>query len=843
MTRQNKHQDYCSPVLRLKKSREESKLISERYLTRGSFSLNFASSCLLAFCFSNASLAQTLDLPKASDIDWVNLEDLSPKDQAKVIGDCCGLYIEPELPAMEELAGSTSLTSDGSATSDNTPGSRVVTLEGNVEIRQDQRLIQTEKVIYNIDSETLDLSGGIKIREPGILMVGTDALLDQSNKSTQLNNASFVLHQEKIRGSAEIIVYTDADGIVTIDNGLYTRCEPGDSSWMLSAGKIILDQEKGRGVVKNVTIKVKGVPIFYSPHFSFPLNDERATGFLAPTFGSTSVGGIDISIPFYLNLAPNYDATITPRLITNRGLMTNIEGRYRGKRSTNIINMSYLGNDKLFDEDSIGLPGSDSPPVLDRWLIDYDYRARFGKKWDAAVDYSEVSDKDYFIDLGDIGLDTSTKSYLSRKAHLRYRGNNWNFTTSAQSYQVIDPTVTKLNQPYDSLPRLNLDGRFDNDLGIQYGLNTEYIFFDRDLNRDALTQGQINQGALVTGQRLAIEPAISWPWRTPGTFVIPTAKYKYATYQLKDQNLNIDDRQSRGIFMASLDSGLVFERDFKFGSRDFIQTLEPRVFYLYSEYVDQADIPVFDSADMTFSFSQLFRENRFSGKDRIGDSNQLTIALSSNFFNQRGRKKASASIGQIYYLDDRIVTLKNRTSPSLLYSGSATVAELSYKLNANWLASSYVEWNTNTHSMDAGNVQFRYQSDFNHIFNLSYRYRDQINPFSTTGLDLRTKQTDVSGIWPVHGNWSLIARWNYDHANERNLESIVGIEYDTCCWNVRVVGREWIDQDDLKLAEVDTDTGIFFQFELKGLGSLLGANVSSFLSNGIEGYREHEYAR
>lgn len=295
--------------------------------------------------------------------------------------------------------------------------------------------------------------------------------------------------------------------------------------------------------------------------------------------------------------------------------------------------------------------------------------------------------------------------------------------------------------------------------------------------------------------------------------------------------------------MASLDSGLVFERDFEFGSNSYVQTLEPRLFYLYSEYADQSDIPVFDSADMTFSFNQLFRENRFSGKDRIGDSNQITLALSSNFFNTRGQQKASASIGQIFYLEDRRVTLKNTPNPVLLDSGSATAAEVSYRFNNNWLASTYLEWNTNTHSMDAGNFQFRYQSDFNHILNLSYRYRDQTVRLSPAGYDRRTIQTDISGIWPLPGNWGLIARWNYDYANERNLESIIGLEYDTCCWNARIVAREWIDQEDLALAKVDNDSGLFFQFELKGLGSILGSSVSSFLSNGISGYRQHEYAR
>jgi len=320
-------------------------------------------------------------------------------------------------------------------------------------------------------------------------------------------------------------------------------------------------------------------------------------------------------------------------------------------------------------------------------------------------------------------------------------------------------------------------------------------------------------------------------------------KYSYAAYELDDPTNVFTDDPSRGIFTGTLDSGLIFERDLALNSGDFIQTLEPRLYYLYNEYEDQSDIPVFDSTELTFGMNQLFRENRFSGKDRIGDTNQMTIALTTRFLNSRGQEKASASIGQIQYFRDRRVTINNRIGNDESTNNSAIASEFSYQFSDNWRINSYVEWDTEDNNLEVGNFQFRYQSDINHILNFSYRFRDSNNPFTASGFDRRIKQTDVSAVWPLTANWGLIGRWNYDHSNSRNLESIAGIEYNNCCYTVRVLARKWIDNDALFYGNVDDNTGVFLQFELKGFGSVLGGNVTGILNNGINGYRDRQYVR
>jgi LPS-assembly protein len=792
---------------------------------------------LLPFLVPAIAAAQPAMLD-ASTIDWVELEDLSPEQLQQVEATCCGLYVEPAFPVVEGEPGTVVVEGDPlSSAADGT-----VIIESNLRIQQEDMIVTADRGTYRQDAAVATVEGDVRLRQPGMLLTGSNGEVNQETGVSTLVNASYVLHETAARGTAAVIVRTDADGIITIDNGVFTRCEPGDNSWLVAGSKIVLNQESGRGTARNVTLKVKNVPVMYLPWISFPINDNRATGFLAPVIGSTRDGGFDIATPYYLNLAPNYDVTLTPRIQFERGAMLGVEGRYLGRRSQHLLDMMYLPNDKLYDPATFNQPDSDSPPVADRWSLDYDFYTLFAKGWSAGIDYSAVSDMDYFQDISSSGLYTTTQSYLSRAAQLSYHGSTWNFQAVTQGYQMIDPAVADIYQPYSSLPRLSLDGTYYLDSGLEYGMNAEFVSFDRSLNPQRFLQQQINNGILVEGERLAITPQVSFPWSNNSAFVTPTLKYKYASWNLQDQAINANDSPSRGVASASLDSGLIFERNTTLFDQDLLQTLEPRLFYLYNEYEDQSDIPLFDTSDLTFSFNQLFRDDRFSGKDRVGDANQLTLAVTSRFYDKSGQEKARASIGQIQYFEDRRVTLFNQPPQIAQRSGSAIAGEFGLQLADNWRASSYMEWNTSTNELDVANLQFQYQSDAKQLLNIGYRYRDMGDP-DANGFDRSIDQSDVSGVWPVSDEWALIGRWNYDHANKRNLETIAGVEYTNCCYTVRVIGRRWIDNNALFDGLEEDNTGVFIQFELKGLGSLLGGNVRGILNNGISGYRERDYAQ
>jgi LPS-assembly protein len=784
----------------------------------------------------------------AAGIDWVSLDDLTPEQRATLDPACCGAYSEPELPAVEGAADSVALAYDRLEASKE----GVATLDGNVEILQQGLLITGDHAVYDRNALTANVEGNVRLRQRGLLLTGTSAAVDQDAGTSEIRDASYVLHEIAARGTANVIVYTDNNGIVTIDNGVFTRCEPGDNAWQIEGSTIELDRPAGRGTARNVTLRVKDVPVLYLPWVSFPINDQRMSGFLAPVVGSTRDGGFDLATPYYFNLAPNYDATFTPRLQTDRGLMLGLELRHRGFNTQQLLDMQYLPSDNQYDAALANVPASDSPPVVDRWLLNYDFQGVLGRGWTALADYQAVSDNDYFQDFGGYdsgygnGLSSTTRSYLHRTARVDYRDSVWAFTAATEDFQIIDPSVMPISAPYRTLPRVNLDANWFSTAGLEYGFDSEFVVFDRNLNRNRFTATDIANGALVTGSRLAVTPQISLPLSNAGAFLTPALKYKYASWNLDDQARGKDANPSRGVVVGSVDSGLVFERAVTLRDTTYQQTLEPRAYYLYSEYEDQGDIPLFDTSDLTFGFNQLFRDDRFSGRDRVGDTSQLTVAMTSRLYDARGREQVRASLGQIRYFRDRRVTLFNAPGVAELRSGSAVAGEFSYRLSDNWRFGTYVEWDTRDNEFDVENYQFQYQSDVDRIINFGYRYRDGVydnRAFpGTPGLDRTINQTDISGIWPLNESWSVLGRWNYDHANKRNLETIAGVEYDNCCWTVRVLARKWIDNDALYYGGIEDDnTGVFVQFELKGLGSLLGGNVAGILNNGITGYRERDY--
>lgn len=785
-------------------------------------------------------------------LDWVPRADLTPAQLATVPDNCCGVYINPAA----QQADSGDAPADA-ATVFNTVGriSQVapdlLTVDGEILLQQGYRTIQNNgSTSIDRAADSVLLDGAVVFREPGILLTGSSAFIDNANGINRVESAQYVLHNYGAHGTADSIVYTSDAGLVTIENGEFSRCEPDSNFWYLDADQIVLNQVAGRGYATAVSIKLKDVPIFYYPYtLTFPLGDERISGFLAPSTGSTRSGGFDFELPYYLNLAPNYDVTIAPRLISDRGVMLGTELRYLSSWSMNTLNASYLGDDKLYDPATAFVPGSDSPTTDKRWYIGYEHFGALGANWSTYVDYNAVSDADYFYDLGSGGLNLASRTHLNRQAQLNYQSDWLRAGLNTQRIQIIDPFVATadLNRPYDRLPQFSFDTGTELLAGFRIDLNGAVTAFDRTLDRNALTATQLDNGALATGNRVNLEPEISWAAEAPGWFLRTRASYQHISYQLEQQALGTSDNPDLNIPVYSLDSGLVFERPLARGG--FTQTLEPRLFYLFSDYEDQSQLPVFDTAEMSFSFNQLLRADRFSGGDRVADADQLTLALTSRLLDGQGKERLRASIGQILYFEDRLVSLNSplqawapRYSPNA--NTSALAGEFAYAVGDNWRFKSDVQWNEDSHEVDEGSLQLRYQRDLSRLFNVAYRYRRLVNtPLFTlpAGVDPRIKQSDISGIWPLNGNWKLLARWNYDHSNARNLETFAGIEYSNCCATIRLVGREWVDEDELFLPNVEPNQGIFVQFTLHGLGNITGGGVSSLLSDGIWGFRENAY--
>ena len=784
---------------------------------------------------------------------WVSAEQMTPEQRAALPENCCGGFIEPERQGIDGQPIDQQADPSESPTLFRAPGNleqseaSIVNIDGAVSIQQGNRTLRnTVTTSINQDTDTLVLNGDVLFQEPGVLLSGNSAFVDRPNSLNRLEQADYILYQYNIHGSADVLVYDSEGEVLAIENGEFSRCEPGNEFWTLSSRRMQLDTVAGIGRATGVTLRIKDVPVFHYPFtVPFPLGDQRMSGFLAPSIGSTSDGGFDFELPYYFNLAPHYDATLAPRFIAERGVMASGEFRYLADWSMNTVNASLLANDDLYDPATAGIPGADSPPREKRWFFNFEHDGRIGNYWSTHVNYEAISDIDYFRDLGSSGLNVSSRTHLERDGQLNFRSEHWFGGVRAQRIEIIDPFIaaTDINRPYDRLPELTLGNRYTLG-GLEMGVSANHVSFDRSLDEALLSQTDTQNGALVTGTRVHVEPQISFPIRGAAGFFVPTAKYRYTQWELEDQALGTVDNPDRGVGVFSLDSGLVFERSARNG---YTQTLEPRLFYLYSEQQDQSMLPTFDSSQLNFSFAQLFRDNRFSGHDRVGDANQVSVAVSTRFLDREGSERARLGIGQIFHFEDRIVSLDSPLQQWILLQPlhtdrSPVVAEAAYRFSDSWQLLSDVQWNEERERVDEGSVSFRYQADNSHIFNIGYRYRLLVDLHGQppSSIDPRIKQTDVSGIWPLNNSWRLLGRWNYDHSNSRNLDTFAGVEYSNCCTTIRLIAREWIDEDEFFLLQDETNRGVFFQLTLNGFGNISGGGISSLLSDGILGFREYE---
>jgi LPS-assembly protein len=573
---------------------------------------------------------------------------------------------------------------------------------------------------------------------------------------------------------------------------------------MLHASNVKINKETGRGSAKHAWLEFKGVPFLYTPDMTFPVDDRRQTGFLTPSFGSTKVRGFDFTIPYYFNLAPNYDATFTPRLLTKRGLLLRGEFRYLTEITRGRVLAEYMPHDDVRG-DSRGQFGL---------LND----TRFTENLFAHVDANYVSDDRYLNELGN-QLHIVDRRHIRSYGQLSYVGSGYSVTTLADYYQTIDPTIPAEARPYYRLPLVTFNyGHALGNTGLVFSGLSEIANFN-------------HTGGKVTGQRLNVVPRISYPWRAAAGFVVPSLSLQHTQYWLQDQAPGLSDSMSRTAPIFSLDSGLFFEREFELAETPLLQTLEPRLFYLYIPDKNQNDLPVFDTGEYDFSFYQLFRENRFTGADRLGDANQVTLALTSRLIDQAsGMERLRASIGEIFYFDDHDVTLPN--IPAKTGDKSNLVAEVYSRLTNTWSVRSGGQWNPEGGTIDRGQVALQYDDRDNHLLNVAYRFRRDQN-FDFVRLDL----TDVSFRLPFAKGWNAIGRWQYSLLDQVTLDSFLGIERETCCWRFSLIGRHYIN--DIR-TEADggniANNEVFVQLELKGL-TRFGQQVDRFLQRNISGYR------
>ena len=661
-------------------------------------------------------------------------------------------------------------------------------MTGGVLVRRGDKLVGADEATYNPVNQALLFDGNVRYEAPNAQVSGTSAEFAYATGRIRFEGAEFHLGLDNARGSADVLEINQEGRLQLVEVG-YTTCPPGSNDWMMEAGEIELDSKTGVGKARKVRLRFKGVPIFYAPSFSFPLTDVRKSGVLTPEIGSTGRSGNELSVPYYWNIGANYDATFTPRLLTERGLQVGTEFRYLSRNSFGSALVEYLPNDSEFGDD--------------RYYIGYDHQTLFQNGWRNQVDFQEVSDNQYFEDLGG-SLSAASTTLLNRSLLFDYYGDSWSLLGKIQDYQVIDDALAPVDEPYRRLPQISARGYWpDKLLGLDLSFDSELSYFDRDVG--------------VTGWRMNAAPQVELPVERPGWFVLPGVILDHTRYDLNNTAPGQQQKPSRTLPISSLDAGLHFERIMK-SSSDRIQTLEPRILYVHVPFENQDDIPVFDTIIPDLNLVQLYRKNRFLGIDRIADMDQLSVGITSRIIDANsGRELMSATIGQALYLSDQVVTLPGE--PMSLADSSDYIAEMRFLIYENLNFDIGHQWSGDENGTTRSEARLQYRPQSNKIMNFSYRFRRK-----------SIEQGDVSWSWPLSEKWNFVGRYNYSFRDDRTLEQFYGLEYESCCWGVRLVTRRYISTRD-----GTTDSSIGLQLILKGMMSI-GTAADKLLEQGILSY-------
>ena len=674
-------------------------------------------------------------------------------------------------------------------------------LEGNVQLWRLGGYAEADRLIYHQESGAAELFGNLYLQQGDLRLTADRGHLDLNQDQGWLSAGEFRLTERHARGEAERVEMVNAD-LFHYQRVTYSTCPPDRRDWSLKAAELEIDMASGWGSAKHARLNLGRVPIFYFPYFTFPVDDRRMSGFLPPTLSSSDRLGTDLTAPYYLNLAPNYDATLSPRIMSKRGLMLGGEFRYLGESQRFKIIGEILPDDKV-ESDFRG---------DERRALNFQHNAILAPGLSTRIDTSSVSDNEYLDDFG-TGLAITSTRHLERVADINYINGGIYLLGRVQDFQTVDEDLSLTDYPHKRLPQLLASySRLLGDSGLDLYLVSEYTDFRHD--------------TLIDGRRFTLNPAISLPLRRSWGHLTPRLSLNYASYRLDEEATTSDATPDYFVPAFSLDSGLVFERETHWFGNGAFQTLEPRLYYLHAPFDDQSAIPDFDTADLELSFANLFKENRFSGSDRFGDANQLSLGLTTRWIEaDSGVERFRASIGQIYYRNDREIQL---TEPADETPSSAVVAELSTHIGDYWRGTMTVRRDPHLEeeNIDRGRLGIHYRTPQNHLLNLDYNFtRDS------------TEDLDLSVNWPFSHKFTLSGKWKYSYLYERNMNRILGFEYGgRCCWKLRALYQRYVVDE---AADADEDRRVMLQLVLTGLGGL-GSSVDKTYEEHIYGYQTDE---
>lgn len=687
------------------------------------------------------------------------------------------------------------------------PDNQTALFSGGVEITYRDTLLTAPQARFSRLEQTMQADGGIEYFNNAMQVKGSDFKADMQNNQASLTNARYQFTEQAGRGYARNLTATEQQ--LELQRAYFTTCGETDNSWALHASEINIEAEEGWGSATNAVFRIKDIPVLYLPYVTFPVNDQRKSGLLLPKTGNSKRLGIDLELPYYFNLAENYDLTLTPRYMSKRGTQLKSEFRYLTEQHQGTLQLEYLNSDK------------DKPELGNRYLGHISHLSNLTPKIRAYVDFTDVSDNSY---LSELGSDYSNQSdtQLYREAAVSYFGDTIHSHLKVQGFEILG----NYDKAYSTMPELSLQSAKPLQISplLDFSWQAQYAHFRNDT-------------ALINrADRVHLEPTLRLPLITPALEINAEASLLYTYYQQKTEQfqLELDENVTRTVPKININTKLNLEREYQWFGEEALQTFEPQIQYLYIPYRDQTHIGLYDTTRLQDDYYGLFRENRYSGLDRINEANQLTVGWTTRFYDNADTELFRFSLGQIFFLSDPIQKADEFTD-DLTSTESMLASEMVWHWYKKWYFSTAVQYDIDSKQLIKSHASLDYRSSDNKLFQLNHRYSRVVS-----GQEIQ--QLGFIGTMPLASNWQLITSYYRDITNHRMIDANIGVQYESCCWAIRLVARRQVRSnldyalDNLgQLAQLDS--GVSLQFVLKGFGDKAGFGVSDMLSNGIFNYR------
>lgn len=671
-----------------------------------------------------------------------------------------------------------------------------VSARGRVEFQREDLTVYSEFLRFNQEFGRLEADGGVRFLRGADRFFGSRLRYNTHDSTGVFEDSNYLLRGETttMRGTAERLEFLGQDRIRLV-RGMFTTCEPGKEDWRFEAGELEIDKEKQVATVRDGRFKFFDTTLLPLPYGSFSLDRQRKSGILTPHYSQTTQRGFELEVPYYWNLAPERDLTLTPSVMTKRGEQLKTNFRYLDRTYAGDLRYELMPRDQVLG--------------IARSAFALSHQQQITPQLAGRLHLNKVSDSRYFVDLASQVREVST-GILQQMGALSYGGAvagiGYGVSALVQRWQTLQDPLAPIATPYARLPQFNF-GTSKNDIAgrLDMTLPGEFVRFSHP--------------TLIQGARLSFNPTLAAPFLAPGYFVVPKIGMRYADYRLTHTASGEPEKHSISLPWMTVDSGLIFDRGVNWFGHSLTQTLEPRLFYVYAPFRNQSQIPLFDTGLTDFNSAQIFTENRFAGGDRFGDANQTTVAVSFRILTPSGEEMLRATVGQRYYLSDERVGI---SSAAVLRTRSQSdlLASFGGRLARNFSFDSAIQYNPQLARAERSSVAARYAPEIAKVVSASYRFN----------RDTQLKLFDLSSQWPVAPGWYAVGRWNYSVNDSRMLEGIAGLEYNAGCWVFRGAFQR------LQAAVQTTSTGIFFQMEFNGFGGLGSDSVVNMLKRGVPGY-------